>query len=491
MDSFLDKIEKQLILMKESEKDVWILAQAKLLPEWKQEDFYKSLCGTKKVIDMPERSEITEFCEKVRNDEITVEYETHYVEFDDYGNFHDDWEYVFYDPDNAMSFIISVVKGCHDLIMLEEYESAFEILDEIIRIEFIIEDHPDTDDSCADDYMDLDMAIHERILPLNRGNLLHDYIEACRHSVKDFGSAAGKIVSAFEMELFRDCKAQDCVTITATDPLLDEIRKKLAEDLVRFQEEFNKKIKEEKYYRTEFRDRERIRCINELIEFFGKNTLKETKVSFLKGTWLQISGLISELMDEKYIDDQVQIGQIWDIVEALLRHGGFEKESWEVKSHILEDIYKNDLYDCYGISDPMDDLVNAMCTSREENLKRADIMMKAGLGSLAAKLYRECGDDDRCAEYFEKHLGKEEEPYEIMIDYYKERNYEKAVEIANQAIQKCRIDQTPFFIFLLQDAKENGNETAFKKLIQSARRRQAVKSEEIDAIFSQDMDSGK
>ena len=271
MDIFLDKIEKQLILMEESEKDVWILEQAKLLPEWKQEDFYKSLCGTKKVIDMPERSEISGFCEKVRNDEIAIEYETHYVEFDDYGNFHDDWEHVFYDTDNAMSLIISIVEGCHDLIVLEEYESAFEILDEIIRLEFIIEDHPDTDDSCADDYMDLDMAIHERILPLNRGALLRDYIKACRHSIKDFGSAAEKIVSAFEMELFRDCNVQDCIAISATDPLLSEIRKKLGEDLVRFQEEFNKKIKKEKYYLTEFRDRERIRCINELIEFLEKS----------------------------------------------------------------------------------------------------------------------------------------------------------------------------------------------------------------------------
>ena len=157
------------------------------------------------------------------------------------------------------------------MIILEEYDAAFEILDEIIRLEFIIEDHPDTDDSCADDYMDIDMAIHERILPLNRGNLLRDYIKACRHSIKDFGSAAEKIVSAFEMELFRDCKAQDCITIPATDPLLNEIRKKLGEDLVRFQEEFNKKIKKEKYYWTEFRDRERIRCINELIEFLEKS----------------------------------------------------------------------------------------------------------------------------------------------------------------------------------------------------------------------------
>lgn len=117
----LDKIKKQLGRMTVAEKDAWILAQAKVLPDWKQEDFYKSICGTKKVINMPERNDITEFCEKVRNGDIVVEYETHYVEFDDYGHFHDDWEHDFYDPDHAMSFISSVIKGCHDLIVLEEY----------------------------------------------------------------------------------------------------------------------------------------------------------------------------------------------------------------------------------------------------------------------------------------------------------------------------------------------------------------------------------
>ena len=131
MDSFIEKTKKQLKLMTEKEKDEWIISQAKILPVWKQEDFYKSICGTKKVIDMPERSEISEFCQKVSSGDITVEYETHYVEFDDYGHFHDDWEHDYYDPDHAMTFLSSVIRGCHDLIVLEDYKQAFEILDEI------------------------------------------------------------------------------------------------------------------------------------------------------------------------------------------------------------------------------------------------------------------------------------------------------------------------------------------------------------------------
>lgn len=405
MDSFLDKIKKQLKLMTGNEKDAWILSQVKILPDWKQEDFYKSICGTKKVINMPERSEITEFCKKVRNGDISVEYETHYVEFDGYGHFHDDWEHDFYDPDHAMSFISSVIKGCHDLIVLEEYETAFEILDEIIGLEFTIEDHPDTDDTCKDEFMDLNMAAHEGILSLNRDDLLRNYIESCRHSSEDSRHVAEKIVSAFEMELFKDCRTYYCITITEKDPLLAELKKKLEEDLKQFEKEFAEKSKKDKYYWGEFRDKECIRHINALIEYFGKIGKKEKKPkeSFLRGTWSQISDLISDLMDEPYIDDQVQIEEIWNIVDALLKRGGFEKEPWKVKEHILEEIYENDYYDYYGVCDPMMDLTNALCSNKEENLKRAEIMMKAGrgyFGAEAAKLYRELGEEDKCAEYF-------------------------------------------------------------------------------------------
>ena len=63
-----------------------------------------------------------------------------------------------------------------------------------------------------------------------------------------------------------------------------------------------------------------------------------------------------ELEDEPYIDDQVQIGEIWNIVQALLKRGDFDKEPWEVKESILKEIYDNNFYDYYGIYDPMKDL---------------------------------------------------------------------------------------------------------------------------------------
>ena len=489
MNNFYEKLQKLLKKMTEQEKDAWILSQAKILPEWEQEDFYKSVCGTKKVINMPELSEIDGFCTKVQNGDISIEYETHYVEFDDYGHFHDDWEQDFHDPDHAMTFLSSVLHGCHDLIVLEEYAQALEILDKVLTLEFTLVDHPDTDDTCEDEFMSLDMAAEEGLITIKRNDLFKDYVLACKSAVSNPKLAAEKIVTVLEMKLFKDSKAYSCMEITEKAPLLDEIKKKLEDDLQRYEDEFTEKSKKDKHYWGEYQDKERISHMKAMIEFFGKIGKKEKKPkkSFLKGTWEQIMKLITDLSYEPYIDDQIQIEEILKIIEALLKRGEFDKEPWEVKEHILKKIYENDYYDYYGVYDPMRDLANALCSNREENLKRAGIMMKAGrgyFGAEAAKLYRELGEEEKCAEYFQNHLGKDEEPYNILLDYYRNRNHEKAVEIANLAIQKCQKDQTPFFLFLLQDARDRGDEKLFKKLMQSAHRRRTVRSDEIDEKYS-------
>lgn len=55
---------------------------------------------------------------------------------------------------------------------------------------------------------------------------------------------------------------------------------------------------------------------------------------------------------------------------------------------------------------------------------------------------RELGEEDKCTEYFENHLGKAEETYEILVDYYKERDREKAVQIAHRrrAVKSAEVD---------------------------------------------------
>lgn len=48
---------------------------------------------------------------------------------------------------------------------------------------------------------------------------------------------------------------------------------------------------------------------------------------------------------------QIEIG---NIIEALLKRGGFGKEPWEAKEHILRKIYENVLHTFYGIHDAVE-----------------------------------------------------------------------------------------------------------------------------------------
>ena len=62
---FITQVTNQLQKMTESEKDAWILSQAKLTAEEHQGDFLYSLTGGKKVLGMPSAQEIADFCQKV------------------------------------------------------------------------------------------------------------------------------------------------------------------------------------------------------------------------------------------------------------------------------------------------------------------------------------------------------------------------------------------------------------------------------------------
>lgn len=172
MDDFMEKIKNQLKNMSEKEKDFWIISQAKIAAQWQREDFYKSLCGKKQIIYMPEKQEIDRFCEQVENGEIVIEYETHYVEFDDMGYYHDDWEQFYHDPSGAMNFLSTVFRGCHDLVILEDYSLAFEIFDRILKLNFEVVDHPETDDSCEEEVFDLNDLVKQRILDVECKEIL-------------------------------------------------------------------------------------------------------------------------------------------------------------------------------------------------------------------------------------------------------------------------------------------------------------------------------
>lgn len=122
--NYIQQITEQLNKMSEEQKNKWILSRAKLCKESERQGFLQSLTGEKKVSYLPTQREIEEFCHKAENQEIYLEYETHYYEFDDDGKYVDDWKRWHNDIFGAMPFLDDVLVKCHDLLILGEYEVA-------------------------------------------------------------------------------------------------------------------------------------------------------------------------------------------------------------------------------------------------------------------------------------------------------------------------------------------------------------------------------
>ena len=199
----------------------------------------------------------------------------------------------------------------------------------------------------------------------------------------------------------------------------------------------------------------------------------------LEEAWDKIQGLLAELELEPYIDDQYQITEIWEITEKLIDQGGLEKESWELKEKILQELYENCWYDEFGILDPMEDLEKALCTSREESLKRADLLLQCGLFNKAAKVYQSMGENQLYIDCLEEYcLRGEAKPYRTVLDYYKQKDDQaKVLEIASRAVDEFRSkeDATPFMLILMQDARARGDEDEFQELLATARAKNNIR----------------
>ena len=63
--------------------------------------------------------------------------------------------------------------------------------------------------------------------------------------------------------------------------------------------------------------------------------------------------------------------------------------------------------------------------------------------------------------------------------YYKDRDYEKALEIAELAMKKCKENLTETVIFLLQDAESKQDSAKYTRLMKSAKLRYAINYQEV------------
>ena len=143
------------------------------------------------------------------------------------------------------------------------------------------------------------------------------------------------------------------------------------------------------------------------------------------------------------------------------------------------------MYDYYGCSDPMTDLLEVLCCTKEECLEKADAMINNGAGGYqerVARIYCEYSYDEKYVSYLKSNLAKSSEVYLELIEYYNfHGNTEEAIKVANEALDKCRDSKTTeVFAFLIKEAYKAGNKTYANKLYSRAKRRNNVSISELN-----------
>lgn len=454
MDDFITKVKEQLNKMSEEEKTQWILSQAKITSSHLQDDFYKSLCRNKVSMILPEQSDIDQFIQRVNEGELVLLYETHYYEFDSEGHYYGDWDYQYNDPNDIMDYIQRIIIGCHQLVMLEKYKQAYEILEQIIHLQFIIEDDPDTDDCCEESSFDFSSVIEERVLSTDEEKLLSNYIVSCQKNLPT-EAVVRKLADIITMQAFQYSLS---IIETLSDEIINQLYNVLNNDL----REDNKK-------------KESIEKVVDYIHGIQKHN--ERKNSYLCHQWDDIQYLIEKLYCERFIDDQSELEEIEEIVDEILQNEQIREESWEIRSEILRDIYDHHFYKSLCIYESMKKLFEGLCFTDDEYLQKIEIMVSIDGGIVndkTAKLLAQYGKFEKAVEYYENNLYSQIEPYEFLMKYYKEINFQKAVDYAMLAKENCKDDLTMSYLILIEDALRREDTNEYRKLIASAKQRKCV-----------------
>lgn len=491
---FIDFIYETLQELSPKQKDTWILEQAKLTPQSAYQDFILSLTGEKKILYMPTEMEIEEFCKKVQNGEIYVEYETHYCEFNSEGRYIDDWETWHNDPKSAFPFLDRTFRGCHDLLHLGEYELARKILDQICRLEFQVVEAENSEDFTDDSPFTVADAGREQKLSMSIYEIGYDWLEALlidKGHDESLDFARG-LLNVWQNELCSKLNPSDFDWLIS-EKLLDYMEKLLEEEIKKIDARVGNISYDSQFWRERYAlEKEQARKQHLLLDIRRKcrkqknEVEKQNKVSVLKASWKQIGELLHMLSYERYIDDQLEIDEVWNICRALIKRGRFEEEDWKLRKEILHEMVTHEYYDCYGCYDPIRELAEKLYITKEETLEFADLLNECGLyARQAADLYRQYGRNDKYVQYLETHLNKSSKEYVELIQFYHDSGNEtRACEIAEQGLKKCKDDLTDLFAFLLQDAITCEDEERYKKFYASAKRRRMVDIVRLNKMIS-------
>lgn len=383
------------------------------------------------------------------------------------------------DPQGAFSFLNRTFYGCHDLICLGEYDIAAAILNKICCLEFQVVEAENSEDFTDDSPFTLADADRESLLTMSSWEIGLDWITALILGKENLENEefAEKLVGIMELEMFEKIQPSDFRELIS-EQLMGFMEETLEKELGEIEGK-QRKLSDE-HWRIKYALEKKMARIQHLLLDIRKKCRdwqikveKSGKISVLEASWEQIGELFRALSYERYIDDQIEIEEVWEICEALVRRGGLEEENWEIRKKVLKDMVLHEYYDCYGCYDPVKKLAEKLYVTPEEIFEFADMLNESGYYAReAADLYRQYGRTDKYVRYLETHLDKASREYvELIQYYYNDGNEAEAREIAEQGLEKCRDDLTELFIFLLQDAKNCGDEERYKKLYASAKRR--------------------
>ena len=492
---FIEQVKAQLKKMSEVEKEEWILDQAKVLHEYEQMNFLMSLSGAKRVQYMPTLENIKLFLKDVEQGDIYLEYETHYYEYDDDGRYFGDWKVWYNDPFRAMSYLERIFRGCHDLLLLQEYKQVEDILDMVCNLEFEVVEAPDSEDVYDGSPFFLSDAVKEDLLSVSANDIGTDWIKAIIHLQEEWGGLdlAKRLVKVFANPFFK--KLEPSILVGEKIPqdlfsnMADILEDQITDIKIYLDKNFPKNMfSNERYRYEEILERQKEVLLNIHERCLGADNGKTTtKSSMLADSWEQIKGLFKELGSYEYIDDQVEIEEISDICDELMDPNKLGQEDWELRKSILSDIIGQYYYDAYGCYDSMFDLSRALCVTKDEFLKFADMLNAIKYYQKeAAFIYREYGREDKYIGYLETHLDKDSKLYVELIEYYKKDDRaDDARQVAEKALVKCKNDLTDVYIFLLIDALNRVDCEQHKKLYNSAKRRRMVDMNRLEQALTE------
>lgn len=446
---------------------------------------------------MPTEVQIDDFCEKVKNGDIFIEYETHYYEFGPDGRYMDDWDVQHNDPQGAFLFLDRSFRGCHDLMRLGEYDLAGRILDKICRLEFQVTEAEDSEDFVEDSVFTIVDAQKEHMLSMDEWEIAYDWIAALLlgETNNEDMEFARKLVGILGLELCKKIQVSD-FSVYISEVVLNFIEEILEKEIETISLEMEKITDKSRYWReNRMLEKRKTRNQHLLLDIRKNCRKKENRileesehVSVLQASWKQIAGLINILSYEPYIDDQLEIDEIWNICQALIKRNRFDEEEWKIRKNVLKEMIAHEYYDYYGCYDPMKELAEKLYITDTEILEFADMLNEYDYYAReAANLYRQYGRRERYIQYLETHLGKSSREYvELVQCYCDDGNEAGAREIAEQGLKQCKDDLTELFIFLLRDAQNTGNEERYKKFYASAKRRKKADINRIEKVLSKE-----